>query len=153
MIAAEKIIYKAALVFGLGSFLILMDYLLPTTTVKEALLFSRQDVSAGARGTRITASYKAYTTGHSFYVDTYTFVAAHPKDTFLLEVSPLFQKVHSYQLVQKVKTPTVSFFRRLIGLLLPLLAALLTAFSCKFEDYRLHMTALFFGVLAVLLFI
>ncbi len=142
-----------ALLFGVLSALLLVDYFLPVKQVKEPLLFNRAEGMSSVRGGRTTGSYKVFTSSHAFYIDPYTYAKAEKNDVFLLELSPLFNKVHAYQIVDKTKEPTVFFFRRLKGLILPMFAVVLAIFSVKIDDLRLHMGALFMGILAVLMFI
>jgi tetrahydromethanopterin S-methyltransferase subunit B len=150
----DKLLLGILSFMALLSFTLLIDYLLPGEDKEEGILVVGTKIAAGTRGGARATSYTLSTpSSSSFYVNEFDYFKADEGDSILLNVSPIYGEVNSYQLIDKMKNSNSPPTRFLTSLLLPLIiiGLCVAAYFVK-ETPQLIWAGLLVSIITIIIF-
>lgn len=125
----DKVLLGVLSIMAFFCLTFMVDYLLPGAEKEEKVQGLASKAEAGTRMGGTSVSYKLRTASFSFYIDPFNFMEAKEGDRVKLEVSSIYNRVNSYQIVGKMESTTAPIIKSLTSLFLPLLTIGLCAIA------------------------
>lgn len=149
----HTLLLAAFSLIALMSLTIVVDFLLPGEDKEEKILLLGSKAEAGTRSGGTAVSYLVNTASFSFTIDIFDFVKTNEGDTIRVNVSPLFNKVNKYQVVNKMDTPNMPVTRILGNMILPLLTIGLCIANYFFREIpQITWGGLVIGIATIVIF-
>ncbi|MEM6298872.1 MAG: hypothetical protein AAF740_09315 [Bacteroidota bacterium] len=150
----HKVLLAVLSVMALASSTLIIDYLLSGDDKQERILTLGAKAEKSNRMGGTSVSYLFHTSSFSFYVTEVDFYNTDEGDEVKMNISPVYNQVNNYQIIDKMDESNSLIARPLIGLILPLLTIGLcvTAYFVKGSS-ELIWGGLLSGVLTAVMFI